>query len=109
VTNAFAGVGKPLIVLFDWKSGKCTQQLRPKEAFQGMVWGVAFHPTGLVVGAGGGNGGALWFWKPDQPQSFFTLKLPTNARDLDLHPDGKRLAVPFIDGAVRVYDMTPKA
>ena len=50
----------------------------------------------------------VWFWKPDQPQSFFALKLPNNARDLDLHPDGKRLAVAFADGAVRIFDMTPK-
>jgi hypothetical protein len=52
--------------------------------------------------AGGGNCGALWFWKPDAAQAFNTLALPNNARDLDLHPDGKRLAVPFFDGAVRV-------
>jgi hypothetical protein len=57
---------------------------------------------------GAGNGGALWFWKPDQPLAFHTVKLPNNSRDLDLHPDGRRLAVAFFDGAVRVYDMGPK-
>src|SRR5205807_1515673 len=55
------------------------------------------------------HGGALWFWKPDAAQAVHTLALPNNARDLDLHPDGKRLAVPFFDGAVRVYDLAPKA
>jgi WD40 repeat protein len=70
---------------------------------------VAFHPAGFVVGAAGGNGGILNFWNPEQAQAFVTLKLPNNARDLDLHPDGKRLAVPFFDGAVRVYDLSPKA
>ncbi len=109
VTNAFAGVGKPLIVLFDWQTGKRKQALVPKENFQGTAWGVAFHPAGFVVGVGGGNGGALWFWKPDHPQAFFTLKLPNNARDLDLHLDGKRLAVAFFDGAVRLYDLSPKS
>lgn len=108
VSNAFAGVGKPVVLFFDWASGKRKQALVPKENFQGTAWGVAFHPAGFVVGAGGGNGGALWFWKPDQPQAFFTLKLPNNARDLDLHSDGKRLAVAFADGAVRLYDLTPK-
>jgi WD40 repeat protein len=109
VSNAFAGVGKPLVVLFDTKTGQRKQLLRPKVDFQGTCWGVVFHPDGFLAGAGGGNGGALWFWKPDAPQAFHTLPLPNNARDLDLHPDGKRLAVPFFDGAVRVYDMTPKA
>ena len=107
VTNAFAGVGKPLVVLFDWQTGKHKQLLRPRENFQGTAWGVAFHPSGAIVGVGGGSGGALWFWKPDAAQSFFTLKLPTNARDLDLHPDGRRLAVAGADGVLRVYDMTP--
>jgi WD40 repeat protein len=109
VSNAFAGVGKPVVLLFDWATGKRKQALSPKEACQGTAWGVAFHPSGFVIGAGGGNGGALWFWKPDEAQAFFTLKLPQNARDLDLHSDGKRLAVAGADGVLRVYDMTPQA
>ncbi len=105
VSNAFAGVGNPLIVLFDYKSGKQKQQLRPKTPFQGTAWGVVIHPDGFIAGVGGGNGGMLWFWKPDNAQDFFSLKLPNNARDLDLHPDGRRLAVAFFDGAVRTYGM----
>jgi WD40 repeat protein len=108
VSNAFAGVGNPLVVLFDWPTGKVKQLLRPQTAFQGTAWGVGFHPTGHVISAGGGNGGALWFWKPEQAVTCHTLGLPTNARDLDLHPDGRRLAVAFADGAVRLYDMAPK-
>jgi WD40 repeat protein len=107
VTNAFAGVGKPLIVLFDFSTGKA-KQLRPRENFQGTMWGVAIHRDGFIAGAAGGNGGALWFWKPDATQDFFAVKPPANVRDLDLHPDGRRLALAFADGAVRVYDMGPK-
>jgi WD40 repeat protein len=109
VTNAFAGVGKPVVVLFDLATGQRKLLLRPKTEFQGTCWGVVCHPDGFLAGAGGGNGGALWFWKPDAAQAFHTQALPNNARDLDLHPDGKRLAVPFFDGAVRVYDLAPKA
>ncbi len=109
VSNAFAGVGKPAVVLFDLATGQRKQLLRPKADFQGTCWGVVCHPDGFLAGAGGGNGGALWFWKPDAPQAFHTLGLPNNARDLDLHPDRRRLAVPFADGAVRVYDLAPKA
>jgi WD40 repeat protein len=108
VSNAFAGVGKPLVALFDWESGKRKQALGPKEAFQGTAWGVAFHPSGFIIGAGGGNGGALWFWKPEEAPAFFTLKLPQNARDLDLHPDGKQLAVAGADGVLRIYEMPAK-
>lgn len=109
VTNAFAGIGKPVIVLFDSASGKRLQLLRPKDAFQGTAWRVVFHPSGFVVGVGGGAAGAVWFWKPEQAESFHTFKLPGSGRDLDLHPDGTRLAVAFYDGAVRVYEMTAKA
>jgi WD40 repeat protein len=108
VSNAFAGIGNPLVVLFDFASGKQKQLLRPKVAFQGTAWGVAFHPKGFILGVGGGNGGVLWAWKPEQPLAYYTLKLPNNARDLSLNADGRRLAVPFYDGFVRVYDMGPR-
>lgn len=107
VTNAFAGVGNPAVVLFDWRTGNRTQVLRPQAAFQGTGWGVVFHPNDFVIGAGGGSGGQMWFWRTNQPASFHTVPLPSNARDLSLHPDGRRLAIPFYDGAVRIYDMAP--
>jgi WD40 repeat protein len=108
VTNAFAGIGKPAVVLFDWASGKQKFLLRPRENFQGTMWGVVQFPTGLIAACAGGNGGTLWYWKPDAAADVFAFKLPTNARDLDLHPDGRRLAVAFADGAVRIYDAGPK-
>ncbi len=105
VSNAFAGVGNPLIVLFDYTGGKAKQQLRPKTPYQGTAWGTIVHPAGFIAGAGGGNGGMMWFWNADSGQDFFSLKLPNNARDLALHPDGRSLAVAFFDGAVRTYSM----
>lgn len=109
VSNAFAGVGNPLVVLFDWASGKQKQLLQPKVKFQGMAWGVILHPDGFLASVGGGNGGMLWFWKANDPKDFFSLKLPNNARDLALHPDGRRLAVAFFDGVVRTYNMGEKS
>ncbi|MFO0878983.1 MAG: WD40 repeat domain-containing protein [Gemmataceae bacterium] len=108
VSNAFAGIGNPLVVLFDFATGKQLLQLKPKVAFQGTAWGVAFHPSGIVLGVGGGNGGVLWAWKTDNAVPFHTLTLTGNARDLALHPDGVRLAVPYYDGFVRLYAMTGK-
>ena len=37
VSNAFAGVGKPAVVLVDWATGKSKPLVRPKEEFQGVV------------------------------------------------------------------------
>jgi WD40 repeat protein len=106
VSNAFAGVGNPAVVLFDWRLGHRADVLRSQAAFQGTAWGVTFLPSGHVAASGGGSGGALWFWSPDQAASFHTVPLPNNARDLHLHPDGTRLAIPFFDGNVRIYDMS---
>ncbi len=107
VSNAFAGIGNPAVVLFDWQSGNRTQILRPQPNFQGTGWGVIWHRAGFVAAAGGGSGGALWFWRVNQANSFHTVPLPTNARDLDMSADGRRLAIPFADGALRLYDLAP--
>jgi WD40 repeat protein len=110
VSNAFAGVGEPAVVLFDWESGKQVKLLKPKEKFQGSVAGVRFHPSGeFLIGAGGGGAGAIWFWKPDDEKAFYAIGLASNAYDLALHPDGLRLAVPLFDKTIRIYDLAPKA
>lgn len=109
VTNAFAGVGTAAIVLFDWTTGKQLHLLQNREPFSGTAWGAAFHPAGFLVGVAGHDNSILSFWKPDAAADFFTLKLTENARDLSLHPDGHRFAIPFSDGAIRVYDLSPAA
>ena len=108
VSNAFAGVGNPVVVVFDWKDGK-PKLLRPKDAFQGTAWGVAFHPAGYVIAAGGGGGGRVWFWKGDEPVSSHTVNVPVNVRDLALHPSGDRLAVAGSNGTATVYALRPPA
>jgi WD40 repeat protein len=105
VTAPNAGIGKPAVVLFDWASAR-RQILRPRIGFKGTAWGVGFHPSGIVVAAGGGDGGAIWFWRTNQENAFHTIRLPNNARDLHLHPDGRRLAVAMADGVLRVYDIS---
>jgi WD40 repeat protein len=106
VSNAFAGIGNPAVVLFNWETGQRSQVLRVLPAFQGTAWGVVWHSTGLVIAAGAGAGGGLWFWRPNQANSIHAMPLPNNARDLALHPDGKRLAIPFFDGVVRIYELS---
>lgn len=105
VSNAFAGVGNPLIVLADWTTGKVLLELRSKEAFQGTMWGVAWNKAGFITGAAGGNGGMLWFWKPDQASEMFSHKLPENVRDMAQSADGKKLAVAYQGGTVRIYPL----
>jgi len=116
VTNAFAGVGKPVIVLVDWTATRPAEdddsdaafprlrQLRGKGAGNGVCWGVAWHPAGFWIGqAGGGGGGWLRFFKADADVDFHAVKLPTTARGMALSPDGSRVALAMADGHLRVY------
>lgn len=110
VSNAFAGIGNPLVVVLDWETGTQKTLLRPKEPFQGVAWSVAFHPAGFVIGVGGGGGGgALWFWNPEQAEPIFEMKLPNHGRDVAIHPDGLHLAIAHADNMVRLYKMSDAA
>ncbi|MEQ9407798.1 MAG: hypothetical protein RIK87_08720 [Fuerstiella sp.] len=109
VSNAFAGVGNPSVVAFDWASGEQKIEHLSKGKIRGVAWGVVAHPDGTVIGATGGSGGFLLFWKPDEAEEFHNVKLKDVARDLDLSPDGLHLATPHFNGHVYVSRMDRKA
>ena len=109
VSNAFAGIGHPLAVVFDYASGQSKQQHVSGAKLKGPLWNVRFHPAGyLIGGCGGHDGGHLLFWKLDQPAEYFDFKLPDICRDFDLHTDGLRMATSHEDKTLRVWQMTPK-
>jgi WD40 repeat protein len=110
VSNAFAGIGNPLVVVFDSEKGEQPQQFASQAKFRAPVTGLRFHRDGFLIGACGGlDGGHLLFWKLDAPHEFFDLKLPDTARDMDMHPDQLRLATPHADKSLRLWQMTAKA
>lgn len=102
VSNAFAGVGNPIVVIFDIESGE-GKPYKPKEDHRGTAWGVHFHPAGFVMAAGGGQGGWVWFWTGDDTTASHTLKTPTGSRDLAVTPLGHRFAVGGANGTVYIY------
>lgn len=109
-TNAFAGIGNPAVVVFDFETAAISKTHVAKEPLNGTIWGVRYHPNGYWIGlSGGGGGGLLYFWKPDTVNEFFKLKLPDNGRDLDLHSDQKRLAIAHYDQHLRLMGLFPKA
>jgi WD40 repeat protein len=106
-SNPLGAVSNPAVAVFDWKTGQLKVLQHPKEDIKGVAWGVRFHRLGFLIFASGGTGGGfLWFSRPDQPGEFFKLGLPNTARDLDLHPDGLRLATAHHDGVLRISTMT---
>ncbi len=109
VTNAFAGVGNPSVVVFDWEKAEKQIEHLSKAKLQANAWGVAIHPTGIrIAAAGGGSGGNLLFWNPSEADEFHVLKLPNTARDMDLSPDGLHVATAHFDGHVRISKLDKK-
>ncbi len=114
VSNAFAGIGNPAVVLFEWETGEQTHLFKPAGNYRGVAWGVDLHPGGMVISAvGGSSGGSLCFWDPQRKDNkksepTFQFKLPTVARDQSMHPDGIHLAVALVDGTIRLYDLSSK-
>jgi WD40 repeat protein len=108
VSNAFAGVGNPLVVVFDWADGK-PKALKPKDAFQGTAWGVGFLSDGMVIAGGGGSGGRVWFWAGAGVESTHTVTVPAHVRDMAVHPAGDRFAVACSTGSAFLYTLRPGA
>lgn len=106
VTNSLAGNGNPLAIVFDWVEGK-PKQYKPKEAFDGTGWGVAFHPDGYMMCASGGRSGKVFFWKNDDPAAFHNVATRSAARDLALTTAGDRFAIAGANGTAYQYCFTP--
>jgi WD40 repeat protein len=89
--SAGFAAGKPHIVVLDWATGQPQRPLRFREEFEGFVTHLSWHPEGFLLGAGGGKGGAIWFWRPDEEEPFHTVKQVPHVRELAVHSDGVRL------------------
>jgi WD40 repeat protein len=107
-SNPLGAVNDPLVLRFQWgDQKKVRSHVVPGVA--GIIWRVIAHPDGFVVGGCGGSGGGfVTFWKADADKEFFKLALPALVRDLDLHPDGIRLAAAHPDKLIRILTMAPK-
>jgi WD40 repeat protein len=110
VTNAFAGIGHPAVVLMNVEDGKVALQLEAKEKVNGVAWGVAHHSDGFWIGlTGGGGGGWLYFWKGDMVNELFKLKLTNDGRDMGLSPGKTQVAVAHADKTLRIYNLHEKS
>ena len=108
-TNPLGAVHEPLVLLFDWESKKLERQQIAEGITQGVVWRLRWLGDGSLMGVcGGGSGGFLLFWKPDADKDFYRFKLPSLARDMDLHPDGLQVATAHYDKNVRITRLAPK-
>jgi WD40 repeat protein len=109
-TNPLGAVHEPLVLLFDMETQKLEKQLIAEGITQGVIWRLQWLSDGSIMGlSGGGSGGILVFWKPDAEKDYHRFKLPSLARDMDLHADGLQVATAHYDKHVRVTRLAAKA
>ncbi len=106
--NPFAGVNKPLTLLFDWE----TQEIRQEHVADGVeratVARLAWLTDGTLMGVAPGTTSLLLFWKPETAGDFHRFELAHNARDMDLHPDGLHVVTAHNDSHVRLIRLAAK-
>lgn len=109
-TNPLGAVHEPIVLLFDGAGRKVVQTCLADGIPQGVVWRLRFLADGsLVAASGGGSGGLLLFWKTDAAKDYHRLALPNIVREMDLHPDGLRLATAHHDGKLRITRLAAKS
>lgn len=108
-TNPLGAVHEPLVLLFNWETQKVERKHIAEGVKQGVVWRLVWMPDESLMGmSGGGSGGFLIFWKPDADKDFHRFKLPSLARDMDVHPDRLRVATAHYDRHVRITRLAAK-
>ena len=102
-SNPLGAVSEPLVLVFDSRTRKIVRTLTADGITSGVVWNLGFLADGSIVAASSGtSGGFLLFWKPGTDRSHHRLALPNPVRDMNLHPDGLRVATAHHDGYLRL-------
>lgn len=109
VSNAFAGIGNPSVVVFDYAKGEQIIEHLSKGPLKGVAWNVALHPEKFIISSTGGSGGYLLFWKPGEKEPFHQLKMPSDVRDLALSPKGTHVAAVHSNSHLSICKLDEKS
>lgn len=102
-SNPLGAVHEPLCLLFSWESQQLLRSQIADSIPGGVLWRLCWLADGSLMGVtGGSSGGLLLFWKPDADKDYHRFALPSLARDMDLHPDGLRVATAHSDRHLRI-------
>jgi WD40 repeat protein len=108
-TNPLGAVNEPLVLLFNWETQKIEKQQIAEGIPGGALSRIRWLADGSLMGVcGGTSGGFLLFWKPDAEKAYHKFQLPAHARDMDLHPDGLRVATVHADKQIRITRLAAK-
>lgn len=68
--------------VFDWQQGQRTHEVLADGKLKGMIEHLVFHPSGeWFVGAGGGYGGLIVFYDPNNSKMLFQDTAPMHVHD----------------------------
>lgn len=102
-SNPLGAVHEPLVTLFEWDSAKLARSQTADGIPGGVLWRIKHLADGTLMGASGGSsGGWLFFWNTEADKDIHRFQLPNILRDMDLHPDGIRVATAHHDKNVRI-------
>jgi hypothetical protein len=107
-TNPLGAVHEPIVLVFEGRGRKLARTLLADGVAGGVIWRLRYLADGSLMGASGGSsGGLLLFWRSGSDKDYHRLALPNIVRDMDLHPDGLRVATAHHDGNVRITRLAP--
>ena len=102
-TNPFGAVHEPLILRFGWDDGVLRKSHACEGIPGGLVWRVQWLKDGTAVGVSGGStGGLLLFFNDSQEKEIHRFKLPSLARDMDIHLESNMVATAHFDSHLRI-------
>ena len=109
-TNPFGAVHEPLILRINWADGVLKKSHSCEGITGGLVWRVQWLQDGTAVGvSGGSSGGILLYFNDTQEKEIHRFKLPSLARDMDIHLASNLVATAHYDNHLRVSGMFAKA
>ena len=87
--------GAPLVLGFDFNTGKLVSETRPGGVKDGFIHDLAWHPIGFLVAVTSGQPGAgkLVFLNPGEKEPTYTNGSMANCHAVALHPNGRRIVV----------------
>ena len=108
-TNPFGAVHEPLVLRLNWADGALKKSHACDGITGGLIWRVQWLKDGTAIGvSGGSSGGFLLFFKDNQEKEVHRFKLPSLARDMDIHSDSNLVATAHFDKHLRISGMFAK-
>lgn len=108
-TNPLGAVHEPLVMRFKLETGELLKSHVCDGITGGVIWRLfTLADDTTVAVCGGSSGGFLLFFRQDQEKEIFRFKLPSLARDMDVHAASERVCTIHYDQHLRITHLHPK-